>query len=310
MPCCCSSAPRKKLPPPTTTATSLPSWTAWAICRATPRTTSGARPTLPPPKTSPDSFSSTRRYERLSAPSVVTCPQGSAAVARSFHTRPGASTRAALWDNRAAMPVTPASPDRPDNPGKAGEPGPFHPPGPARMGGHRGHTPGVRRGRALMQAWVHAGTSMAERFPASSHGWCARPPTRRTGTSLPLRLPRQPRALESSLERRRSALRRGPRGAHPGAPTGRGSTSRASWRSTSCVRRPLGTVAPAAPLKQATSLAAFFPTNLLFTWLLMPLTRSWPWRAVLAMTLLLTPIRTYLCCPSHRLLQPWLSRRR
>lgn len=44
----------------------------------------------------------------------------------------------------------------------------------------------------------------------------------------------------------------------------------------------------------------------------MPLTRSWPLAVrVLAMTLLLTPIMTYLVLPQvTRLLQPWLSRRR
>ena len=72
---------------------------------------------------------------------------------------------------------------------------------------------------------------------------------------------------------------------------------------------------PAAPprWKQATVIwLAFFPTNLLFTWLLMPVTRSWPLAVrVLAMTLLLTPIMTYLVLPQvTRLLQPWLSRRR
>src|SRR4029453_3831232 len=62
MPRCCSSAPRKKLPPPTTTATWTCIWFTMAICLASPATTSGSTPTLPPPKTSPESFSITRLY--------------------------------------------------------------------------------------------------------------------------------------------------------------------------------------------------------------------------------------------------------
>src|SRR5262245_25018703 len=61
MPCRCSSAPRKKLPPPMTAATCMPLHTTAAIWRAIDWTTSGSTPTAPPPKTSPDSFSTTRR---------------------------------------------------------------------------------------------------------------------------------------------------------------------------------------------------------------------------------------------------------
>src|SRR5699024_8767600 len=56
-----SSAPRKKLPPPTTIATCTPSCTAEAISLAMAATTSGSRPTDPPPNTSPESLSRTRR---------------------------------------------------------------------------------------------------------------------------------------------------------------------------------------------------------------------------------------------------------
>ena len=62
MPRCCSSAPRKKLPPPVTTAICTPASTTLAISRAIFCTTSGSTPTLPPPKTSPESLSSTRSY--------------------------------------------------------------------------------------------------------------------------------------------------------------------------------------------------------------------------------------------------------
>src|SRR5699024_1244586 len=55
------SAPRKKFPPPTTIATWTPSCTAVAISLAIEATTSGSRPTEPPPNTSPESLSRTRR---------------------------------------------------------------------------------------------------------------------------------------------------------------------------------------------------------------------------------------------------------
>src|ERR1700688_4132799 len=62
MPRCCSCAPRKKLPPPITTATWTPLRTTSAIWRATRWTTSGSRPTCPPPNISPPSLSNTRPY--------------------------------------------------------------------------------------------------------------------------------------------------------------------------------------------------------------------------------------------------------
>src|SRR3954468_5341559 len=79
MPRCDSSAPRKKLPPPTTTATSTPDRTAAAISPAMRCTTSGASPTDPPPKVSPDSLSSTRRAFGSGVPgrtsvTSATCP--------------------------------------------------------------------------------------------------------------------------------------------------------------------------------------------------------------------------------------------
>src|SRR5947209_3486425 len=64
MPPWLSSAPRKKLPPPMTTAIWVPSATTSAIWRARERTTLGSTPMPPPPNTSPDSLSSTRRNGR------------------------------------------------------------------------------------------------------------------------------------------------------------------------------------------------------------------------------------------------------
>src|SRR6266480_817006 len=64
-----SSAPRNMLPPPTTTATWIPRRTTVAIWRANDWTTFGSTPTAPPPNTSPESLSTTRRV--LGWPSIV-----------------------------------------------------------------------------------------------------------------------------------------------------------------------------------------------------------------------------------------------
>src|SRR4051795_2793738 len=63
MPRWLSSAPRKKFPPPVTIATWVPPATTSAISTASECATSGSTPIRPPPKTSPDSFSRTRRYQ-------------------------------------------------------------------------------------------------------------------------------------------------------------------------------------------------------------------------------------------------------
>src|SRR5690606_9699727 len=80
MPCCCSSAPRKKLPPPTTTATWTPPRTTVTICRAIDRTTSGSTPSWPPPNTSPESFSTTRRKGPIGVGATIPFLHSSAAV--------------------------------------------------------------------------------------------------------------------------------------------------------------------------------------------------------------------------------------
>src|SRR5690349_18473637 len=68
MPRWLSSAPRKKLPPPTTMATCTPSLTADVTCLAMPLTTSGSMPICPPPMTSPESLSRTRRMRQRYRP--------------------------------------------------------------------------------------------------------------------------------------------------------------------------------------------------------------------------------------------------
>src|SRR3954464_14487309 len=76
MPRCAISAPRKKLPPPTTIATCTPVRTTSDTWRAMSATTSRSRPTSPPPKTSPESLSSTRLYGRSSAPAAEEAAPG------------------------------------------------------------------------------------------------------------------------------------------------------------------------------------------------------------------------------------------
>src|SRR3954471_3123529 len=73
MPRCWSSAPRKKLPPPVTTAIWTPALETAAISRAMACATSGSTPTLPPPKTAPESFSRTRLYDVTRDPFVRRC---------------------------------------------------------------------------------------------------------------------------------------------------------------------------------------------------------------------------------------------
>src|SRR5665648_461785 len=93
MPIWDSSAPRKKLPPPTTIATCTPARTASPISWAIPRTTSGASPTFPPPKVSPESLSSTRRGLGVST-----------AASWAAATPTAASTTSAVWSCTTGPP--------------------------------------------------------------------------------------------------------------------------------------------------------------------------------------------------------------
>jgi antibiotic biosynthesis monooxygenase (ABM) superfamily enzyme len=172
----------------------------------------------------------------------------------------------------------------------------------------------------LMQAWVHAGTSMAERFPGFlGTGW-VRPAADSADWHMLYRFdsPESLQRWERSTERTRwlrsaEDLVEHTRVEHR---TGiEGWFDEPRERTVDDLRAATGPATPPAPprWKQATVIwLAFFPTNLLFTWLLTPHTRSWPLPLrVLAMTLLLTPLMTYLVLPQvTRLLQPWLSRRR
>ena len=167
----------------------------------------------------------------------------------------------------------------------------------------------------LMQAWVHAGTSMAERFPGFlGTGW-VRPAADSEDWHMLYRFdsPESLSRWEGSPERTRwlrsaQDLVEHTRIEHR---TGiEGWFDEPRERSVDDPAAP-----PAAPprWKQACVIwLAFFPTNLLFTWLLLPVTGAWPLPLrVLAMTLLLTPLMTYLVLPQvTRWLQPWLSRSR
>jgi antibiotic biosynthesis monooxygenase (ABM) superfamily enzyme len=168
----------------------------------------------------------------------------------------------------------------------------------------------------LMQAWVEAGTSLAKGFPGfMGTGWLRPGPGSREWHML-YRFDSRASLLlwEESRERTmwlRSAqdLVQHTRVEHR---TGiEGWFDEPRQRSADDVAEP---VPPAPPRwKQAVTIwLAFFPTNLLFTWLLMPVTREWLLvLRVLFMTLLLTPVMTYLVLPQvTRLLQPWLVRTR
>ena len=165
----------------------------------------------------------------------------------------------------------------------------------------------------LMQAWVHAGTSMAERFPGFlGTGW-VRPAANSADWHMLYRFdsPESLRRWEESTERTRwlrsaQDLVEHTRVEHR--------TGIEGWFDEPR-ERSVSDLPPAAPprWKQAVVIwVAFFPTNVLFTWLLTPVIGHWPLvLRVLASTLLLTPLMTYLVLPQvTRLLQPWLSGRR
>lgn len=161
----------------------------------------------------------------------------------------------------------------------------------------------------LMQAWVHAGTSLAERFPGFlGTGW-VRPAADSADWHMLYRFD-SPQSLESwerSTERTRwlrsaQDLVEHTRVEHR--------TGIEGWFDEPA-ERSVSEVPPPAPprWKQAVVIwVAFFPTNLLFTWLLAPLLGHWPLALrVLVSTLLLTPLMTYLVLPRvTALLQPWL----
>jgi antibiotic biosynthesis monooxygenase (ABM) superfamily enzyme len=165
----------------------------------------------------------------------------------------------------------------------------------------------------LMQAWVHAGTSMAERFPGFlGTGW-VRPAADSTDWHMLYRFdsPESLRRWEESTERTRwlrsaQDLVEHTRVEHR--------TGIEGWFDEPRERSVSDLTVPTPPRwKQAVVIwVAFFPTNLLFTWLLTPLLGHWPLGLrVLVSTLLLTPVMTYLVLPRvTRLLQPWLTGRR
>ncbi|MFC7596896.1 antibiotic biosynthesis monooxygenase [Terrabacter sp. GCM10028922] len=152
----------------------------------------------------------------------------------------------------------------------------------------------------LMQAWVHAGTSMAERFDGFLGAGWVRSGTEdwhmlyRFGSRAHLdaweRSPERIRWLRSAadlVEHRRTEYRTGIEG----------------WfdEPTSRSVQDVGQAGPAAPprWKQASVIwVAFFPTSLALTYLLMPFSEHWPVVVrVLVTTLVGTPWMTYAFLP-------------
>ena len=163
----------------------------------------------------------------------------------------------------------------------------------------------------LMQAWVHAGTSMAERFEGFlGAGWV------RSGSEdwhmlyrfdsrehldAWERSPERIRWLRSAadlVEHRRTEYRTGIEGWFD-EPT------------SSSVHEQGQPVPPAPPRwKQASVIwIAFFPTSLTLTYLLSPFSAGWPVVVrVLVTTLLATPWMTYVLLPfATRLFGRWLK---
>lgn len=162
----------------------------------------------------------------------------------------------------------------------------------------------------LMQAWVHAGTSMAERFEGFlGAGWVRSGAEdwhmlyrfdSRAHLDAWERSPERMRWLRSAadlVEHRRTEYRTGIEG----------------WfdePATSSVHE-AGPGAPSAPprWKQASVIwIAFFPTSLVLTYLLSPFSGDWPAAVrVLVTTLVATPWMTYVLLPFvTRLFGRWL----
>lgn len=164
----------------------------------------------------------------------------------------------------------------------------------------------------LMQAWVHAGTSMAERFDGFLGAGWVRSGTEdwhmlyrfasRTHLDAWERSPERIRWLRSAadlVEHRRTEYRTGIEGWFD-EPTS---------RSVQDAGQP---VSPAPPRwKQASVIwVAFFPTSLALTYLLMPFNENWPVvLRVLVMTLVATPWMTYAFLPLvTKVFARWLRR--
>ncbi|MFC8503654.1 antibiotic biosynthesis monooxygenase [Pedococcus sp. NPDC057267] len=172
---------------------------------------------------------------------------------------------------------------------------------------------------ALMQAWVDAGTSLARRFPGFlGTGW-VRPSGASEDWHMLYRFDSRASLLLWEESRERTQWLRSGKGLVEHTRVEH-RTGIEGWFDEPSSRTAVdlsgdgrdSTAPPAPPRwKQAVTIwVAFFPTNLLFTWLLTPFTHLWalPLR-VLFMTVLLTPVMTYLVLPQvTRLLQPWLAR--
>lgn len=163
----------------------------------------------------------------------------------------------------------------------------------------------------LMQAWVHAGTSMAERFDGFlGAGWVRSGPedwhmlyrfASRVHLDAWERSPERIRWLRSAadlVEHRRTEYRTGiegwfdePASRSVEEPGGPGQAAPPRWKQASVIW------------------LAFFPTSLALTYLLMPLAEGWPPALrVLVTTLVATPWMTYVFLPVvTRLFRRWLA---
>ncbi|HET7802398.1 MAG TPA: antibiotic biosynthesis monooxygenase [Humibacillus xanthopallidus] len=165
----------------------------------------------------------------------------------------------------------------------------------------------------LMQAWVHAGTSMAERFDGFlGAGWVRSGEQdwhmlyrfdSRANLDAWERSTERMRWLRSAadlVEHRRTEYRTGIEGWFDEPQTRSVEEAADSDRSTG---------APPPRWKQATVIwLAFFPTSLALTYLLLPVSGDWPvLLRVLVTTLIATPWMTYVFLPFvTRLFARWL----
>ncbi|MGE9806879.1 MULTISPECIES: antibiotic biosynthesis monooxygenase [unclassified Janibacter] len=164
----------------------------------------------------------------------------------------------------------------------------------------------------LMQAWVDAGTSMAERFPGFLGAGWVRPGPDSSDWHMLYRFdgPESLRTWETSTERRRwlasgSALVEDTRREHR--------TGIEGWFDEPR-ERTVDELTPPPPAPQRWKQAvviwfAFFPTSLALAYLLAPITVGWPTPLrVLLSTVLATPWMTYILLPLvTRAAQPWLT---
>lgn len=167
----------------------------------------------------------------------------------------------------------------------------------------------------LMQAWVDAGTGMASRFPGFLGAGWVRPSPGSSEWHMLYRFDSRGSLLlwEESRERTQWLRVAADLVQHTRVEHRTGIEGWFDEPLTRSVEDVVPVVTAPPRWKQAVTIwVAFFPMNVLFTYLLAPLVGGWPMPLrVLATTVLLTPVMVYLVLPQvTRWLQPWLNRRR